>query len=183
MFDYRLRLFYPVNVEHRDPVFGKELLEHYGGKNSEFSAAVQYINHLSNMPNHFVRELLGHIAAEELGHMQMIAMAINKLGGPFPSYINSQEMPWNIECIDQCLDPVAMLEADIEAENRSRELYRQHITMTKDSGLTKMLYFLSEREYVHKKLLQKAKNYIQQGANVDEFTELINEYKMSLHMW
>jgi spore coat protein JC len=183
MFDYRPRLFYPVNVEHRDPIFGKLLLEHYGGKDSEFSAAAQYINHLSNMPNHFVRELLGLIAAEELGHMQMIATAINKLGGALPCYANSQETPWNIDYIDQCLDPVAMLEADIEAETRSRELYKQFLTKTDDLGLIKMLNFLSEREFVHKQLLKKAQKYIKQGANIDEFTDLINEYKTSLHMW
>jgi spore coat protein JC len=183
MFEYRPRLFYPVNVEQRDPIFGKLLLEHYGGKDSEFSAATQYINHLSNMPNHFVRELLGLIAAEELGHMQMIATAINKLGGSLPCYTNSQETPWSIDCVNQCLDPAAMLEADIEAETRSGELYKQYLTMTDDSGLTKMLYFLGEREHVHKQLLQKALLHIKQGANIDEYTDLINEYKMSLHMW
>ncbi|HWQ72690.1 MAG TPA: manganese catalase family protein [Desulfitobacteriaceae bacterium] len=183
MFDYRPRLFYPVNIEQRDPVLGKVMFEHYGGKDSEFSTAVQYINQLANMPNHFVRELLGLIAAEELGHMQMIAAAINKLGGSLPYYVDSQEIPWSIDYVNQALDPVAMLEADIEAETRSRELYKQHLIMTDDSGLIKMLNFLSERENVHIQLLKKAQMYIQQGAAIDEFTELINEYKMSLHIW
>lgn len=182
MFTYRKRLFYPVYVEQADPRFGQILLEHYGGKDSEFSAGTQYLNHRSNMPNHYVRELLGLIAAEEMGHMEMIAVAINKLEGPPLSYVNSQGIPWNISYVDQSLDPIAMLQADTEAEIRARALYNKHLTMTNDPGLKRMINFLGGREDVHKHLFQKAQLLIRQGASSEQFSGLIYEYKMSLQV-
>jgi len=86
---------------------------------SEFSAATQYLNHRSNMPNHYIKELLGLIAAEEESHLEMIACAIKMLGGLPLSYVNSQGVPWNIDYVDQSLDPIAMLQADAEAEIRA----------------------------------------------------------------
>ncbi|MHB1404381.1 MAG: manganese catalase family protein [Desulfitobacteriaceae bacterium] len=182
MFTFRKGLLYPVHVERSDPKFGQIMLEHYGGKDSEFSAATQYLNHRSNMPNLYVSELLGLIAAEEKSHMEMIAVAINKLGGPPLSYINSQGVPWNIDYVDQSLDPIAMLQADTEAEIRARALYNQHFTMTNDPGLKQMISFLGSREDVHKHLFQKAQALILQNAAPEHFNQLIYEYKASLQM-
>lgn len=180
MFSYSKPLFYPVQVETRDPAFGQILLEHYGGKDSEYSAATQYLNHRSNMNNRYLRDLLGMIAAEEMGHMEMIAVAINKLGGPPLSYVNSQGVPWNICYVNQSLDPAAMLQADVEAEVRARILYNHHYQMTHDPGLKKMISFLGSREDVHKHLFQKARDLILKGAPPEQYSELILEYKMSL---
>lgn len=182
MFSYRKRLFYPVHVERPDPMFAQILLEHYGGKDSEFSAATQYLNHRSNMHNRYVRELLGMIAAEELGHMEMIAVAISKLGGRPLSYVNSQGIPWNMSYVDQSLDPVIMLQADAEAEIRARHLYNQHLTMTNDPGLQRMISFLGGREDVHKHLFQKAQLLVRQGGAPEQFANLLYEYKMSLQV-
>ncbi|TGE33552.1 manganese catalase family protein [Desulfosporosinus sp. Sb-LF] len=179
MFSYSKPLFYPVHVQHPDPMFGQVLLEHYGGKDSEYSAATQYLNHRSNMSNRHLRDLLGLIAAEEMGHMEMIAIAINKLGGPPLHYVNSQGIPWNISYVDQNLDPMAMLQADVEAEVRARILYNQHFIMTNDPGLKKMISFLGGREDVHKHLFQKAQMLIQSSAPLEQFNELIVSYKMS----
>lgn len=180
MFNYVKKLLYPVHVERPDPRFGQIMLEHYGGKDSEYSAATQYLNHRSNMPNHYVRELLALIAAEEHSHMEMIAVAINKLGGPPLRYINSQGIPWNISYVDQSLDPVAMLQADAEAEIRARKLYNLHFTMTNDPSLKKTISFLGSREDVHKYLFEKAQALILQGAAPQQFSELVIEYKKSL---
>ena len=180
MFVYSERLFYPVHVEYRDPEFGRVMLEHYGGKDSEFSAATQYLNHRSNMPNRYLRDLLGLIAAEEHGHMEMIAVVINKLGGPPLSYVNSQGIPWDVSYVDQSLDPIAMLQADAEAEIRARLLYNQHFAMTNDPSLKKVISFLGSREDVHKHLFQRAEMLIKQGAPPNQFEELIHAYRMSL---
>lgn len=180
MFSYSKPLFYPVQVQLRDPAFGQVLLEHYGGKDSEYSAATQYLNHRSNLQNRFLRDLLGLIAAEEMGHMEMIAVAINKLGGPPLGYVNSQGIAWNMSYIDQNLDPIAMFQADVEAEVRARILYDHHFTMTNDPGLKKMISFLGSREDVHKHLFQRAQQLIQLAAPPDQYNELIIAYKSSL---
>lgn len=182
MFGYRKRLFYPIHVERPDPMFAKILSEHYAGKDSEFSTAAQYLNHSSNMPNRHVKELLSIIAAEELGHMELIAVAINKLGGPPLSYANSQGVPWVINYIDQGVDPINMLQVDVQSEIRENDLYQQHLEMTCDSNMKRLISFLIGREDVHKRLLQKAQALFAETSSPEEFNELIYDYKVSLQI-
>ena len=182
MFGYRKRLFYPIHVERPDPMFAKVLLEHYAGKNSEFSTAAQYLHHRSNMPNRHVRELLSIIAAEELGHMELIAVAILKLGGPPLSYVDASGIPWMINFIDQSVDPINMLLVDIQTETREHDLYQQHMEMTSDSNMKRLISFLIGRENVHKRLLLKAQSLFGETSPPEEFTELIYDYKISLQI-
>lgn len=179
MYKFANGLLYPVEVTCPDPQFGQVMFEHYGGKDSEFSAATQYMNHKANMPNYYVQELLGMIAAEEHSHMEMVAVAIHKLGGAPLCYVNSQGVPWNLGYVDQSLEPVAMLQADAEAEIRAKQLYDLHFTMTNDPGLKKMISFLGSREDVHQHLFEKAQAMIMQGAPPEQFKGLITEYRMS----
>ncbi len=181
MFSFRKRLLYPVHVEKRDPLFAQVMMEHYGGRDSEFSAAAQYLNHRLNMPNKYVRELLGMIAAEELSHMEMIGLAVSKLGCSV-NYVNAQGAPWSKDYLDQCIDPIMMLGADIETEARSRELYQEHIKIADDPGIKRMLNFLAGREEVHQRLFEKAQKMIIKNAPQDPFAHLIYEYKMSLQV-
>lgn len=182
MFGYRKRLFYPVYVDNPDPAFAQILLEHYSGKDSEYSAVTQYLNQRANIDNRYVRELLGLIAAEEMGHMEMIAAAISKLGGKPLSYINSEGATWKMSYVDQSIDPIMMLQADAEAEMRAKALYSRHLVMTHDLGLKRMIDFLSKREDVHQRLFQKAQTLIRQNASREQFAELNYEYKMSLQV-
>ncbi|MDR3601010.1 MAG: manganese catalase family protein [Desulfosporosinus sp.] len=181
MFTIVTGLLYPVYVQRSDPQFGQIMMEHYGGKDSEFSAATQYLNHRSNLSNYYLKELLGLIAAEETSHMEMIACAIKLLGGPPLSYVNSEGIPWNSDYVDQSLDPLAMLQADAEAEIRARALYDRHLTLTSDPSLKQMLSFLGGREDVHKHLFQKAQALILQGTKPEQFKQLISEYKVSFY--
>lgn len=149
---------------------------------SELTSAVQYLNHRSNMPNRHIRELLGIIAAEELGHMELIAVAINKLGGSLLLYTDSQGSPWVVDYIDQSDDPVKMLQWDILAETREADLYEQHLEMTSDLNMKRLMAFLNSREDVHKRLLQKAQSLLGETGSAEEFNELIYDYKVSLQI-
>lgn len=182
MFNYRKRLFYPVRVERQDPIFAKVLLEHYAGKDSELSSCIQYLSHRSNMSNRYVRELLGLIAAEELGHMEIISVAINKLGGQSLTCTDSEGVPWAINFIDQSVDAINMLKVDVQAEARTSHLYHQHLEKTSDPNMKRMINFLIGREEVHKRLLQKALTLIRETGSPEEFNELIYDYKMSLQI-
>lgn len=182
MFGYRKRLFYPIHVERPDPIFAKGLLEHYAGKESELSSALQYLNDRSNMSNRHVQELLGLIAAEELGHMEMLAVAIGKLGGPPLTLVNSQGKAWKADSIEQKFDPITILQVDIQAETRAHQLYSRRLETTSDPGMKRMIQFLMIREEVHKRLFQKAQTLMRQNAAQEEFGELIYEYKMSLQV-
>ncbi len=182
MFMFRKQLFYPIHVERQDPKFAKVLLEHYAGRNSELSSSIQYLNHRSNISNRYVRELLGLFAAEELGHMEIIAVAITKLGGQPLKCINSQGAPWVINYIDQSVEPSAILQVDVQAETRASLLYQQHLELTSDPNMKRMIKFLITREEVHKKLLQRAKKLISNNGPSEDFNELIYDYKMSLQV-
>jgi len=182
VFNFRKQLFYPIHVERQDPVFAKVLLEHYAGRNSELTSSIQYLNHRSNMSNRYVRELLGLIAAEELGHMEIISVAILKLGGPPLKCVNSQGAPWVINYIDQSVDSIAVLQVDVQAETRACDLYKQHLELTSDPHMKKMINFLIGREEVHRRLLQKAQILIRDIGSPEDFNELIYEYKMSLQV-
>ena len=182
MFHYRKQLFYPIHVERQDPAFAKLLFEDYAGRNSELSAAIQYLNHRSNMTNRHVRDLLGLIAAEELGHMELLAAAISKLGGPPLTCVNSQGAPWVLNYIDQTVDSLNMLRVDIQFETRSVALYQQHLEATEDPNMKKMLNFLISREGVHKRLLQRALLLFKDNGPAEELNKLIYDYKMSLQV-
>ena len=182
MFNFRKQLFYPIHVERQDPTFAKVLLEHYAGRNSELSSSIQYLNHRSNMSNRYVRELLGLFAAEELGHMELIAVAILKLGGPPLKCVNSQGAPWVINYIDQSVDSIAVLQVDVQAETRASHLYQQQLELTNDPNMKRMLNFLIGREEVHKRLLQKAQILIRDIGSPEDFGELIYNYRMSLQV-
>ena len=183
MFNFRKQLFYPIHVEGQDTVFAKVLLEHYAGRNSELSSSIQYLNHRSNMSNRYVRELLGLFAAEELGHMEIIAVAILKLGGPPLKCVNSQGAPWVTNYIDQSVDSVTVLQVDVQAETRAIDLYKQHLELTSDPNMKRMINFLIGREEVHKRLLQKAQSLIRDIGSPEAFNELIYDYKMSLQVF
>lgn len=182
MFNFRKQLFYPVHVERQDPMFAKVLLEHYAGRNSELSSSIQYINHRSNISNRYLRELLGLFAAEELGHMEIIAVAIVKLGGPPLTCVNSQGAPWVINYIDQSIDSSSVLQVDVQAETRTCQMYKQHLELTSDPNMKRMINFLISREEVHKRLLQKAQGLIRDIGLPEDFNELIYDYKVSLQV-
>lgn len=178
MFKYLNKTFYPVQVQCPNPGYAGILMEHYGGKDSEFSAASQYLNHRLNMPNPYLSELLGMIASEELGHMEVIGIAINKLGGR-PSYVDSRGMPWNLSYVDQSLEPGLMLQADIDAEIRAKALYSRHFAMIADPGLRRLIAVLIKREEVHANLFSRAIRLLPIGKPAG-FQQLIQEYRQGM---
>lgn len=182
VFNYHKRLFYPIHVEREDPVFAKVLTEHYSGIGSELASALQYFNQRSNISNRHIRELLGIFSAEEFGHMELISVAINKLGGPPLTLVNIQGALWGITQINQSLDVIKMLQMDIQTETRVIRLYQQQLELTVDQNMKKMIRFLITRGEVHKYLLKKAQKLLRENGSPEEFNELIYDYKMSLQV-
>ena len=180
MFTYKSKLFYPVGVRGPNSEYATVLMEHYGGKDSEFSAASQYLNHRLNMHNPYLRCLLGMIAAEEMGHMEVVAVAITKLGGKL-AYVDSNGVPWNISYVDQSLDPVQMLKADVEAEVRAKALYSRHYAMITDPELRKLLAVLIQREEIHATLFSRAIRLLSVGSPAD-FKHLCDVYRQSMRV-
>ncbi|WP_123534536.1 manganese catalase family protein [Halosimplex salinum] len=80
MFYHDAQLQYPVEVEEPDPVFAKLLQQAIGGLEGEMRVAMQYFFQAGALPDEHAeyREALMDTAAEELGHIEMLATAVNK---------------------------------------------------------------------------------------------------------
>lgn len=183
MFSYHKRLLYPVYAEHPDKEFADLLLEHYWGKDSEYMAFTHYMFQRIYAVNSFIRDLLGLIAAEELGHMELIGTAIKKLGGTQFSVIRySLKELGNIHLSEEYADILDMIKEDQEAEQRAITLYSKHLSLTDDVYIKRMLKFLINREETHLTILKRSAELIAQEAGNEHFSALIHDYKMSLRV-
>ena len=81
MFLYEKKLFHPVEVERPNPQYAVLMQEQLGGANGELKAAMQYISQSFRIKDKEIKELFLNVAAEELGHMEMVAQTINLLNG------------------------------------------------------------------------------------------------------
>ena len=79
MFKHEKILFHPVSVEKPNPQYAALLQEQLGGANGELKAALQYMSQSFRIKDPEIKDLFLDIAAEELGHMEMVATTINML--------------------------------------------------------------------------------------------------------
>jgi Mn-containing catalase len=80
MFFHDEPLQYEVEVEEPDPEFAKMLQQAIGGAEGEMRVSLQYMFQAFAVPQakSEYRELLMETAAEELGHIEMLATAVSK---------------------------------------------------------------------------------------------------------
>ncbi len=81
MFKHEKKLFHPVEIEKPNPQYAALLQEQLGGANGELKAAMQYMSQSFRIKDPEIKDLFFDIAAEELGHMEMVAQTINLLNG------------------------------------------------------------------------------------------------------
>ena len=81
MFNHEKQLFHPVGVEKANPQYAALLQEQLGGANGEMKSAMQYMSQSFRVKDPEIKDLFLDIAAEELGHMEMVAQTINLLNG------------------------------------------------------------------------------------------------------
>ena len=81
MFKHEKMLFHPVEVEHSNPQYAVLLQEQLGGGNGELKATLYYMSQSFRIKDPKIKDLFLDIAAEELGHMEMVAQTINLLIG------------------------------------------------------------------------------------------------------
>ena len=81
MFKHEKQLFHPVAVERPNPQYAVLMQEQLGGGNGELKAAMQYMSQSFRVKDPEIKDLFLDIAAEELGHMEMVAQTINLLNG------------------------------------------------------------------------------------------------------
>ena len=143
MFKHEKMLFHPVEVERPNPQYAVMLQEQLGGGNGELKAAMQYMSQSFRIKDPEIKDLFLDIAAEELGHMEMVAQTINLLNGHDvdatkvqageiqshvllglnPGLINASGYSWTGDYVTVTGDLCADLLSNIASEQRAKVVY------------------------------------------------------------
>lgn len=188
MFKHEKLLFHPVEVEKPNPQYAVLLQEQLGGGNGELKAAMQYISQSFRIKDPEIKDLFLDIAAEELGHMEMIAQTINMLNGHDvnaqnvqageiqshvllglnPGLINSSGYSWTADYVTVTGDLCADILSNIASEQRAKVVYEYLYRQIDDKKVKETIDFLLNREEAHNQMFRDAFNKVQNsGSNKD----------------
>lgn len=188
MFKHEKMLFHPVEVEKPNPQYAALLQEQLGGGNGELKAAMQYMSQSFRIKDPEIKDLFLDIAAEELGHMEMIAQTINMLNGHTvdaekvsageiqshvilglnPGLINASGYSWTADYVTVTGDLCADLLSNIASEQRAKVVYEYLYRQINDRKVKETIDFLLNREEAHNQMFRDAFNKVQDsGSNRD----------------
>ncbi len=188
MFKHEKMLFHPVEIEKPNSGYATLLQEQLGGGNGELKAAMQYMSQSFRIKDPEIKDLFLDIAAEELGHMEMIAQTINLLNGHDvdassvpsgeiqthvqlglnPGLINASGYSWTSDYVTVTGDLCADLLSNIASEQRAKVVYEYLYRQINDKRVKETIDFLLNREEAHNQLFRDAFNKVQDsGSNRD----------------
>ena len=164
------------------------LQEQLGGGNGELKAAMQYISQSFRIKDPEIKDLFMDIAAEELGHMEMVAATISMLNGHDvdyakagageirthvqlglnPGLINASGYSWTADYVTVTGDLCADLLSNIASEQRAKVVYEYLYRQIEDKKVRETIDFLLNREEAHNAMFCEAFNKVQDtGSNKD----------------
>lgn len=188
MFKHEKQLFHPVGADKANPQYAALLQEQLGGGNGELKAAMQYMSQSFRIKDQQIKDLFLDIAAEELGHMEMVAQTINILNGHDvdaaavsageiqshvilglnPGLINASGYSWTSDYVTVTGDLCADLLSNIASEQRAKVVYEYLYRQINDKKVRETIDFLLNREEAHNALFREAFNKVQDtGSNKD----------------
>ncbi len=188
MFKHEKQLFHPVAIERPNPQYAVLLQEQLGGGNGELKAAMQYMSQSFRIKDPEIKDLFLDIAAEELGHMEMVAQTINLLNGHDvdamqvnvgeiqthvlmglnPGLINASGYSWTGDYVTVTGDLCADLLSNIASEQRAKVVYEYLYRQIADKKVRETIDFLLNREEAHNQMFRDAFNKVQNsGSNRD----------------
>ena len=186
MFKHEKQLLEPVSVDAPNPGYAALLQEQLGGGNGELKAAMQYMAQSFRIKDADIKDMFLDIAAEELGHMEMVAQTINLLNGHDvdasavpcgeiqshvilglnPGLINASGYSWNADYVTVTGDLVADLLSNIASEQRAKVVYEYLYRQIEDKCVRKTIDYLLNREEAHSALFREAFKKVQDtGSN------------------
>jgi len=185
MFKHEKQLFHPVGVERPNPQYAALLQEQLGGGNGELKAAMQYMSQSFRIKDPKIKDLFMDIAAEELGHMEMVAQTINLLNGHHleaekvkageiethvllglnPGLINASGYSWTADYVTVTGDLCADLLSDIASEQRAKVVYEYLYRQIEDKRVRETIDFLLNREEAHNQMFRDAFNQVQDSGS------------------
>ncbi len=145
-------------VQGRNLGYAELLQEDYAGVVSEFTAINQYIYHHIDMEEKYesIADLEVKVSIVEMYHLEMLGEIIKELGGD-PQYWDGRCRYWRADVVEYFpRDPVAQLEADIEAEKAAIAAYRAHMAMIRDPYIRSVLARIIRDEELHLRLFSEA---------------------------
>jgi len=189
MFKHEKQLFHPVGVEKPNPQYAALLQEQLGGGNGELKAAMQYMSQSFRIKDQQIKDLFLDIAAEELGHMEMVAQTINLLNGHDvdaaavgageiqshvilglnPGLINASGYSWTADYVTVTGDLCADILSNIASEQRAKVVYQYLYRQIEDKKVRETIDFLLNREEAHNAMFREAFNKIQDSGSNKEF--------------
>ena len=189
MFKHEKQLFHPVAVERPNPQYAALLQEQLGGGNGELKAAMQYLSQSFRIKDQKIKDLFLDIAAEELGHMEMVAQTINLLNGHDvdadqvkageiqshvilglnPGLINASGYSWTGDYVTVTGDLCADLLSNIASEQRAKVVYEYLYRQIDDKKVRETIDFLLNREEAHNTMFREAFNRIQDTGSQKEW--------------
>ena len=188
MFKHEKQLFHPVGVEKPNPQYAALLQEQLGGANGELKAAIQYMSQSFRIKDVSIKDLFLDIAAEELGHMEMVAQTISMLNGHDvaadkvaageiqthvltglnPGLINASGYSWTGDYVTVTGDLCADILSNIASEQRAKVVYEYLYRQIEDKRVRETIDFLLNREEAHNQMFRDAFNQVQDtGSNQD----------------
>ena len=188
MFKHEKQLFHPVGVEKPNPQYAALLQEQLGGANGELKAAMQYMSQSFRIKDVSIKDLFLDIAAEELGHMEMVAQTISMLNGHDvaadkvaageiqthvltglnPGLINASGYSWTGDYVTVTGDLCADILSNIASEQRAKVVYEYLYRQIEDKRVRETIDFLLNREEAHNQMFRDAFNEVQDtGSNQD----------------
>lgn len=187
MFRHEKLFLQPVEVERPNPQYAALLQEQLGGANGELKAALQYLSQSFRIQDPAVKDLFLDVAAEELGHMEMVAQTICLLNGRGtdaeevkageiethvllglnPGLINASGHPWTADYVTVTGDLRADLLSNIASEQRAKVVYEYLYRQIRDKRVRETIDFLLTREEAHSRMFRNTLAGI--GAEVPKF--------------
>ena len=188
MFKHEKELFHPVGVERPNPQYAVLLQGQLGGGNGELKAAMQYMSQSFRIKDARIKDLFMDIAAEELGHMEMVAQTISLLNGNDvdaervgageiqthvilglnPGLINASGYSWTADYVTVTGDLCADILSNIASEQRAKVVYEYLYRQIHDKQVRETIDFLLNREEAHNQMFRDAFNEVQDsGSNRD----------------
>ncbi len=189
MFKHDKKLLKEVKVDRPNPNYAAMLQEQLGGPQGELKAALQYLSQSMRVKDKEIKDLFLDVAAEELGHMEMVAETVNLLNGHHldaehatvgnieahvltgltPMLANASGQLWTAAYANETGDLAADILSDIAAEQRAKVVYQYLYRQINDKGVRETIDFLLNREEVHNTMFREAFNRIQDTGSQNDW--------------
>ena len=176
-------------MERPNPQYAALLQEQLGGANGELKAAMQYLSQSFRIKDQKIKDLFMDIAAEELGHMEMVAQTISLLNGHDvdaqrvdageiqthvlmglnPGLINASGYSWTGDYVSVTGDHCADILSNIASEQRAKVVYEYLYRQIDDRRVRETIDFLLNREEAHNQMFRDAFNAVQDSGSNQDF--------------